>query len=149
MKSLAVIAGIATITLSLYAVAASHRRAQQIRRDAAAVEWADRVAVNLRRYADRHAGAYPPNISGYWPGIMVKLRPDNDWPAKPPPFIFKAWAGDEGENIQGYSDGEGSIYQLLFRAAGGTGKVYCRDPKGTTSVAPALLGKPGPWDGCP
>ncbi len=117
--------------------------------DKAAIELAAKVAANLQHYAARHGGAYPQNISGHWPSIMTKLAPDNELPVKPAPAIFKTWAEDEGDYIQGYSDANGSTYQLLFQAAGGTGKAYCRDPKGTAPVAPSLFGKPGPWAGCP
>ena len=128
---------------------AGYKERRQRGSDRTAIRLADQVVANLQHYAARHGGAYPAKINGYWPSIMGRLAPDNELPVKPPPGIFKTWAGDEGDAIHGYSDATGSTYQLIFRAVGGTGKIYCRDPQGLAPVAPSLLGKPGPWTGCP
>ena len=140
---------IALLALAVGLFAARHGQSRQNGRDRTAIALADKVAAALQRYAGHHGGAYPGGITGYWPNIVEHLGPESEWPVKPAPVIFKAWAGDEGDNIHGYSNEKGSIYQLIFLAAGGTGKLYCRDPKGMTVISPVLLKAPGPWAGCP
>jgi prepilin-type N-terminal cleavage/methylation domain-containing protein len=107
-------------------------------RDNAAIGLADQLAANLQHYAALNNGAYPSSAGAGWSTEMGYLGSYAEFPATQPSVL---------NNLAVYSDGA-TTFQIQFKAAGGTGTVYCRDLNGLGTLS-VWNGNAGPWTGCP
>jgi prepilin-type N-terminal cleavage/methylation domain-containing protein len=111
--------------------------------DNIAIGVADQVSSNMAHYAAFNMGLYPAGLAAAsWTTTMQALGSYAEF-SQTTPSIFTSPGA-----FQAYSDGGGSTFQLAFKAAGGTGTWYCRDPNGLAALSTAPSGN-GPWSGCP
>jgi prepilin-type N-terminal cleavage/methylation domain-containing protein len=118
-------------------------------RDNAAIGLADQLAANLQHYAALNNGQYPSRTSACWVPIMSDLSAAGlaELPLTPP-AIFTLNAEDtNGCGILVYTSNAAGTFQIQFKATGGTGQAYCRDPNGLAAIA--WQNADGPWTGCP
>jgi prepilin-type N-terminal cleavage/methylation domain-containing protein len=118
---------------------------QQKSRDDAAINMADQVAANLNHYMG-FVGYYPTGYTGQgnatWSQIMTALGSYAEFSTTAPSIFASPGA------FAVYTDAAGSTFQIAFKAAGGTGTVYCRDPNGMAAIS-SMPSTAGPWSGCP
>ena len=114
--------------------------------DNTAIGLADELAQNLAHYAALNSAVYPANLNSGWNSTVTALGTLAEFPSTPP-AVFKASSTDTaGNNLLSYSNSAGSTFQIEFKASGGTGQAYCRDPNGLASIT---WQNAGPFAGCP
>lgn len=121
----------------------SYANVRRNAQDSMAIAMADQVASNLSHYY-AFVGSYPTGYPGQGAATWNQLVSALGWQYNelPPsqPSVFQSTNG-----FVVYTDA--TTYQIVFRANGGTGIIYCRDNNGLWSLA----GWPttnGPWTGC-
>jgi prepilin-type N-terminal cleavage/methylation domain-containing protein len=111
--------------------------------DNIAIGLADQLAGNLQHYAALNSGAYPAGIpNDGWSAIVGALGTYAEFSSTVPSIVASPG------NLLVYTDSVGATYEIEFKAAGGTGTVYCRDPNGLAALG-SWSGGAGPWAGCP
>jgi prepilin-type N-terminal cleavage/methylation domain-containing protein len=137
LVALGIVAVMAAVAGSIYS------GIQRKSNDNIAIGLADQLASNFGHYAAITMSGYPANLSGVtWQQAVGALGQYAEFPSTTP-SIFTGAGG-----LIVWTDSAGSTFQIAFRAAGGTGTVYCRDPNGLAAIG-SLPSSGGPWSGCP
>ena len=118
-------------------------------RDNAAIGLADELAANLSHYAALNGGAYPTSLDNCWYGTVSKMGSTAEFSTAPPAIFMTGATDTSGCNAIAWSDSAGSTFQVEFRAAGGTGTIYCRDPNGLATISTWNGNPTSSMSGCP
>jgi prepilin-type N-terminal cleavage/methylation domain-containing protein len=122
---------------------------QQRSRDNAAIALADQLAGNYQ-HAAALTGAFPASLqAASWASSAGALGPLTEFGAAAPPIFTSGPADTPGTLFRTWTDAAGGQIQMIFKAAGGTGQIYCRDLNGVGKVGSDALATNGPWSGCP
>jgi len=125
--------------------------ARQLSRDHAAIAQADQLAGNYQHYAALNGGAFPTSLqAGSWTASAAALGSLTEFGSTTPQIFASATGDTNGTLFHTWTDAAGGQFQMTFKAAGGTGQVYCRDLNGIAKVGSAVLATDGSGNGaCP
>ncbi len=129
------------------AIVPSYIGPPQQARDTLAKDTADKLAGNMA-YAYVVNGRYPSRTSACWATIMNDLNTAGvaQLPLSPPAVFVLDAQDASGCGLLVYTNNGTGAFEVQFKATGGTGQAFCRDPNGLAAIA--WQATDGPWTGC-